>query len=235
MRIRNIIIPAATILLAASCVDDETQDVSVYGALATSHVSGESDYTFTLDNGKSMTTDSYVNPNIVGDDDRVYLTYIINDKPVDGYDYNVTLQTIDTVLTLPATIYPAAIPDSIGSDALGINDGYLSDRYLNINVAMPGQYSGHSLYLVKSAATPDDDGELLDVELRHKLDGDSYGYWSMLVCFDITRFKEAYPGRKGLRVKFRDHNAGGAEASIEYRYGSATDAAKAGRWSGNAD
>lgn len=230
MRIRTIIIPAAAILLAASCVDDETQDVSVYGALATAYVSGESDYTFLLDNGKNMTTESYVNPYVVGDSDRVYLTYIINDKPVDGFDYNVTLQTIDTVLTLPATVYADAIPDSIGSDALGINDGYLSDRYLNINVAMPGQYSDHSLRLVKSAGTPDADDELVDVELRHKLDGDSYGYWSMLLCFDITRLKEAYPGRKGLRVKFRDMNDGNEDNYIEYRYGTATDAAKADDW-----
>lgn len=226
MKIKSTIILTTAMLLAASCVEDETQDVSVYGALATSHVSEEGNYTFTLDDGKDITTDSYVNRYVVGDNDRVYMTYIINDKPVDGFDYNVTLQTIDTVLTLPAAIYDSAIPDSIGGDDLGINDGYLSDRYLNINVAMPGQYSEHSLYLVKSAATPDADDEFLDVELRHKLNGDSYGYWSMLVCFDIEQLKNAYPGRKGLRVKFRDMNDNGEDNYSEFRYGSTSHVAK---------
>lgn len=216
MKAKNILFPLAGLLLAASCMDDAPQDVSVYGAIATAYETGDDDHYFELDNGKRMATTSNVNSNLVSDSDRVYITYTLNDKPVDGYDYNISLQSIDTVLTLKAKVYDTALPDTLGNDPMTIADGYLTDKWLNLQVSMPGYYSAHRLTLAKSAAVPDTDAGMIDVELRHKLDGDNYGFLGEIVSFDISGLKTAYPDKQGIRVKIKDHNANDEYNTYEY-------------------
>ena len=194
MKAKNILFPLAGLLLAASCMDDAPQDVSVYGAIATAYETGDGDHYFELDNGKRMATTSNVNSNLVSDSDRVYITYTLNDKPVDGYDYNISLQSIDTVLTLKAKVYDTALPDTLGNDPMTIADGYLTDKWL----------------------VPDTDAGMIDVELRHKLDGDNYGFLGEIVSFDISGLKTAYPDKQGIRVKIKDHNANDEYNTYEY-------------------
>lgn len=218
MRIRNVIITLAAAVLAASCVKDETQDVSVYETLATAYETDDDGYYFELDNGQTLATTSYVNHNLVSDSDRVFITYSIDEKPISGYDHNVTLYSIDTVMTLKALIIDDITPDSLGTDDMGINDGYLTQKWLNLEVVMPGIYSEHSLCLVKSTAAADSESDMIDVELRHKLKGDRYGYLGKTVCFDISGLVEAYPDRQGINVRIKDMNNNGEEKTYQYLF-----------------
>ncbi len=212
----------ATAMLAASCVDDGNDDVSVYQAIASAYVADESNYYFELDNGETLSTATYVNPNLVADSSRVYIRYTIDEKPSDSYDYFITLLAIDTLTTINATIINDTIPDSLGIDAIGVNSGYLTSKWLNLEIAMPGYYSEHTLNLVKSTLAPDTT-DMIEVELRHAVDGDYYGYLGTIVCFDISNLASAYPGKQGLNMKFTNLDGKTEEMSFEFLYQDSTE------------
>lgn len=220
MRMRLLLLFFVSLFMFASCLNENNEDIYLYGGLATAHKLDKQDgYYFELDNGKTLITDSYIKKGLLRDSIRVIISFYIDNQNMSGYDYIGRLQYIDTVLTKKPIIYATAIPDTIGTDDLTLNEGYIYQKYLNLSIAVKGAYSTHRIDLVKDGSVSDAADEYIDVELRHKkISGDSSSYLGAVVCFDISDLKAKYPGKSGIRVKLKDYNAVGGESVHKFDF-----------------
>lgn len=220
MKVRLLLLFFVSLVTFTSCLKENEENIYIYGGLATAHVlDNKTGYFFELDNGKTLYTDTYIKNGLLRDSIRVFVSFYIDNENMSGYDYVGRLQYIDTVLTKKPIIYETAIPDSIGTDELTLNEGYIYQKYLNVSIAVQGAYSTHRIDLVKDGSVSDTDEEYIDVELRHKrLSGDDYSYLGGVLCFDISDLKVKYPGKKGVRVKLKDYNAAGGESVHKFDF-----------------
>lgn len=218
MKLKYLFLSIMGIVLLSSCMKDNSSDYYLYGGIGTAIQIKDSDFYFKFDNGKTFCPiGSTFNSDVLKDSARVILSFVLEEENVSGYDYTGTLQYLNTILTKKSIQYAEAMPDTLGTNNVIINDGYIYDKYLNLDFAVKGQYPEHYINLVSIEKEQTADSEYINVYFMDKVSGDLTGYGRGIVCFEIDDLVKAYPGKKGIRVTAVDYQTG-EEKTYDYEY-----------------
>lgn len=197
---------------------DDSSDYYLYGGIGTAHKIKDAEFYFKFDNGKTfLPVGSSFDTDVLKDSARVILSFAVDDENIGGYDYSGRLQYLNLILTKKSIQYAEELPDTLGTNDVIIRDGYIYDKYLNLDFAVKGQYSEHYINLVSVDKEQTAGSEYINVYFMDKIKGDQVGSGLGLVCFDIEELVKAYPGKKGIRVKAVDYQTG-AERTYDYEY-----------------
>ncbi|MDD2594967.1 MAG: NigD-like protein [Bacteroidales bacterium] len=173
-------------------------------AIVTIKTSDAKDYYFTLDSGKTIYPgDKSRMPNFVPKDGvRAIIYFTELTEKVSGYDYNVMLYNIETILTKDIVCLQDAKYDTLGTDEVELSYASISGGYLNVEFKI---YSAggimHSVNLVDNQLL-EWDGENTLLEFRHQANGDYKGTLAKgMVCFKLGQYDPAVTSKKiTLRV-----------------------------------
>lgn len=218
MKLKYLFLSIMGIVLLSSCMKDNSSDYYLYGGLGTAHQIKDAEFYFKFDNGKTFCPiGSTFDTDVLKDSARVILSFVLEGENVSGYDYTGRLQYLNLILTKKSIQYAEEMPDTLGTNNVIIRDGYIYDKYLNLDFAVRGQYSEHYLNLVSVDSEQTTDSEYINVHFMDKIKGTMEGSGLGIVCFDIEDLVKAYPGKKGIRVTAVDYQTG-AEVTYDYEY-----------------
>lgn len=154
---------------------------------------------------------------------RVIMEYVV--LPYLGfassYQYEVKMLDVYEILTKGIFNITNATQDSIGNDALGIRDIWVSNDYLNIDFVYPGYSKMHFISLVKDASKTYTDGKV-HLELRHNANDDYPSvYMNGLVSFNLSTLRVNGSNSVDfvLHTKEFNHEDGERTHNITYKYG----------------
>lgn len=151
---------------------------------------------------------------------RVIMEYVV--LPYSGfassYQYEVKMLDVYEVLTKGIFNITSATQDSIGNDAIGIRDIWISNNYLNIDFVYPGYSKMHFISLVKDASKTYTDNKV-HLELRHNAN-DDYPSVNMngLVSFNLTTLRVNGSNSVDFVLHTKEFNYGGAERTYNFTY-----------------
>lgn len=207
MKLKHLLLSLISIVLFSSCMKDNSDDMYLYGGLATAHQIKDAEYFFKFDNGKTLyPVGSTFNADVMKDSARVMVTFVLEDENIGGYDYTGRLQYLDLVLTKNTMMFDLEMPDTLGTDEVIIRDGYIYHKYLNLDFAVKGQYSTHMINLVCVDSEQHPDSAYVDVTFTDRIEsGNKVGSVLGIVCYDISEIQTKYPGKKGIRVNTTDY------------------------------
>lgn len=218
MKLKYLFLSIIGIVLLSSCMKDDSNDYYLYGGIGTAHQIKDAEFYFKFDNGKTFCPiGSTFDTDVLKDSARVILSFVMEGENVSGYDYTGTLQYLNTILTKKTIQYAEALPDTLGTNDVIIRDGYIYDKYLNLDFAVKGQYSEHYINLVSVDKEQTSESEYIKVYFMDKIKGNQVGSGLGIVCFDIEDLVKAYPGKKGISVTAVDYQTG-AEKTYDYEY-----------------
>lgn len=218
MKLKYLFLSIVGILLLSSCMKDDSNDYYLYGGIGTAHKIKDAEFYFKFDNGKTfLPIGSTFDTNVLKDSARVILSFVMETENTGGYDYTGRLQYLNTILTKKSIQYLETMPDTLGTNEVIIRDGYIYDKYLNLDFAVQGQYSEHYLNLVSIDKEQTAESEYINVYFMDKIKGNKVGSGLGLVCFDIEDLVKAYPGKKGIRVKAIDYQIT-AEKTYDFEF-----------------
>lgn len=218
MKLKYLFLSIIGIVLLSSCMKDDSSDYYLYGGIGTAIQIKDSDFYFKFDNGKTFCPiGSTFNTDVLKDSARVILSFVLEAENVSGYDYTGRLQYLNTILTKKSINYAESMPDTLGTNEVIIRDGYIYDKYLNIEFSVRGQYPDHYINLVSVDKEQTSDSEYIKVYFMDKIEGDQSGYGLGIICFDIEDLVKAYPGKKGVSVTAVNYQTG-EEETYDYEY-----------------
>lgn len=218
MKLKYLFLLVFGIALLSSCMKENANDYYLYGGIGTAHKLGDTEFYFRFDNGKTFyPIGSTFDSDVLKDSARVILSFVLENENISGYDYTGTIQYLNTILTKKSIQYAEAMPDTLGTNNVIIRDGYIYDKYLNLDFAVRGQYSEHYLNLVSIDKEQTADSEYINVYFMDKIKGTMEGSGLGIVCFDIEDLVKAYPGKKGVRITAIDYLTG-AKKTYDYEY-----------------
>lgn len=218
MKLKYLFLSIIGIVLLSSCMKDDSNDYYLYGGIGTAHQIKDAEFYFKFDNGKTFCPiGSTFDTDVLKDSARVILSFVMEGENVSGYDYTGTLQYLNTILTKKTIQYAEVLPDTLGTNDVIIRDGYIYDKYLNLDFAVKGQYSEHYINLVSVDKEQTSESEYIKVYFMDKIKGNQVGSGLGIVCFDIEDLVKAYPGKKGISVTAVDYQTG-AEKTYDYEY-----------------
>lgn len=205
--------------LFSSCMKDDSGDYYLYGGIGTAHQIEGSEFYFEFDNGDSFyPIGTTFDTKVLKDSARVMLSFVLEDEKFGNYDYCGRLQYLKVILTKKSLQFDEQMPDTLGTNEVIIRDGYIYDKYLNLDFAVRGQYSEHEINLVCIDKEQTADSEYINVHFMDKITkGDKVGSGLGIVCFDIKELIEKYPGKKGVSIKTKDYSFG-AEKIYSYEF-----------------
>ncbi len=188
---RKLILSILTLLLLVSCNRDENQYLPPNSFMSIATVENptqSSGFYFRLDNNDRMwvttTNFPYYRP---ADGQRIIASYSI--LSVNGennlYNHKVSLNDVYEVLTKKIFKITTATQDSIGNDAININDMWVGSNYLNVEFNYQGQNKIHYINLVSDSTKTYTDGKV-HLEFRHNANNDNPLFWKWgIVSFNL--------------------------------------------------
>lgn len=205
---------AATMILALtpflqSCLKNDGPNYSDL-TIATLKSTDADSYYFGLDSGRKMYPgdDSAIRNYPIVDGKRVFVWFHQLEEQVPGYDYNIQVVQMDSILTKGIIPLTEATADSIGDNKININYHWIAQGYLT----MEFQYYGtrnpnkkHMLNLVHNEDTKlvDEEG-YINLEFRHNAFEDNGGRLGEgIVSFNLDKIAEEMKTAKGLKVRVK--------------------------------
>ncbi|MFT3738336.1 MAG: NigD-like C-terminal domain-containing protein [Breznakibacter sp.] len=138
---------------------------------------------------------------------RVYFLYSIvkEGAETDNFDYHVKWDDVYKVLTKNIFVINEVSRDTIGSDAVRVNNVWLAKNYLNVDLTYWGYSKTHYFNLVYDEESQTEPGAVV-LELKHKDNDDAEvnGYWG-LVSFDLNSFDWTGTPPHKIKFKFKDY------------------------------
>lgn len=193
-----------------SCLGDSNEYELDYSNLAISTLkmtdSGTIDY-FTLDDGAKMfpgdTTSIRYTPEVAGQ--RVFVYFNELQEKVDGYEYNIEVKNIQSILTKEIIPLTAETADSIGDNHINALRMWVAQGYLTIEFQLLGTNSStnkHMLNLVQNETADNKEDGYISLEFRHNAKKDypeflGEGY----VSFKLDKIAEQMKNAKGLSIR----------------------------------
>ncbi len=212
----------------SSCYDEGHSLDNYYVATATFYETGSYYYIKTDDGHKLWPSASNITPNKHKDGDRIIVDFtILQNAPKDSlnYDYYVKVNMTNSILTKGIFTFSdktsGAVKDSIGYDAVTIEDYWITNDYLNIQFIYGGGSKAHFINLVQdSTELVNSNGDFI-LELKHNKNKDLYNYkqWG-IASFDISnlQIKDKDEISISLRARGNDNNLN-YEKTFTYEYG----------------
>jgi hypothetical protein len=222
---KKFLIAIVSIILLAvsfSCLDDEDSyslgDVWISLGMVQPNNTA-SGFTILCDNGDTLVPiTSSVNSLVINDYQRVLVNYTIMDE-VDNSKkkFWVKFHNIQKVLYKKPIELTSANADSIGNDAVEINDIWMTKNKLNIEFSYKGGEKTHFINLVYAPdglkKTP------VQFEFRHNNNGDRMLYdLKGLVSFDLSSMKQPGKDSIAIEVKYTDFNSATHTLDGIYKY-----------------
>ena len=205
---------------AFACSDNDGYSLGDFRInIATVVPEGDTSYYLLLDNGDKLRpsiSDVYYSAKA---NQRVFLNYTILSDTKGNYDYYIKINDIWNILTKPVIELTAANADSIGNDAVKINEFWIGNDYLNASFAF--NYGGvrpHAINMVKNMIAPNKDGGFLHLEFRHNsYNSPSNRLFDGFASFDLKRFREEGRDSIPIKIKVKEWN-GEKEYNLMYKY-----------------
>ncbi|WP_455587610.1 NigD-like protein [Bacteroides sp.] len=191
-----------------SCLDDDDAVYSDFTIATLRQVEGADDYYFGLDSGRKMYPgdDSAIGNFPIVDGKRVFVWFHQFEEQVPGYDYNIQVVKMDSILTKDIIPLTEATADSIGDDRINMTYRWVAQGYLT----MEFQYYGtrninkkHMLNLVYNEDTElvDEEG-YINLEFRHNAYDDNGGMLGDgIVSFKLDKIATEMETAKGLKIR----------------------------------
>lgn len=218
------------LLFLPSCdMDDDGYSLGKYWLTSGSVIKTADYYYIVTDGGSNLwPSASNVNPEDLEDGMRVLVNYTILGDADDSelYDYYVRVNETSKILTKPIFNFTdetaQTVKDSIGHDAVTINDTWFTDNYLNVEFEYGGGSTVHYVNLVYDSEFPEtNEGDII-LELKHNKNGDSNNYllWG-IASFDISELQ--ITGESSVNIFVRSLDKAGEyqyNKVLTYEYGS---------------
>lgn len=190
--------------LIQSCLDDNDNH---YLVIATFRITDNEQPYFVLDEGETMYPENGVYAKLE-EGQRVYVIFDIISENTNGYDYQITVQGIEKILTKETFVMTAETADSIGDDRIDITNMWFGDDYLNIKFRYKGTRNSskpHMVNLIYNNVEVDNkttlEDDYINLEFRHN----SYEDKGEDVLDGIVSFKGPFTKDeyKGLNIRYR--------------------------------
>lgn len=205
---------AVTMMLALvpalqSCLDDDGPSYSDLAIATIRQIEGK-EYYFSLDDGKKMYPGDItaVQHYPFVDGKRAFVSFNRLEEKVPGYDYNIQVERIDSILTKDIIPLTEETADSIGDNRINVTYRWVAQGYLNMEYQFYGTRNPnkrHMLNLVHNQDTElvDEDG-YINLEFRHNSFEDNGGFLGEgLVSFKLDKVAEEMKTAKGLRIRVK--------------------------------
>lgn len=191
-----------------SCLDDNDVDYSDFTIATLRQIEDTDDYYFGLDSGKKMYPgdDSAIRNYPIVDGKRVFVWFHQFEEKIPGYDYNIQVVRMDSVLTKDIIPLTEETADSIGDNRINMIYHWVAQGYLT----MEFQYYGtrnpnkkHMLNLVydESKELIDEEG-YINLEFRHNAYEDNGGSLGEgIVSFKLDKIANEMETAKGLKIR----------------------------------
>lgn len=157
---------------------------------------------FTVFPGDTTTLNNYK----VTDGQRAFIGYLPKAEPVEGYDMNAIIYSVENILTKDIIPLTEETADSIGNDGINLTASLINKDYLTLEYQYLGSMNAnkkHMLNLVENQ-TDDKDREegYVCLEFRHNaFDDTPLSPINGIVSFKLENIREQMKDKKGLKIR----------------------------------
>ena len=188
---KNLFVFALIIIGLSGCLDLDDNDNEAhwvgFGLVELNEVDGS--YIFKLDDGEVLYPVNDILTDLE-DNQRVIVNFVIEEEKLvndDVEEYYVKVYSIKDVLFKGILDIMPEIEDSIGSDAINVDEVWQTDSMLTFELEYYGAGLTHYINLVKDPGELTSDSQPVQLELRHNDNNDSPLYqMSAYVTFDLA-------------------------------------------------
>ena len=205
---------AATMILVLtpflqSCLDDDGPSYSDL-TIATLKATDADSYYFGLDSGRKMYPgdDSAVRNYPIVDGKRVFVWFHQLEEQVPGYDYNIQVVQMDSILTKDIIPLTKATADSIGDNKINVTYHWIAQGYLTMEFQYYGTRNPNKKHMINLVHNEDmelvDEEGYINLEFRHNAFDDNGGSLGEgIVSFNLDKVAEEMKTAKGLKVRVK--------------------------------
>lgn len=186
-------------------------------------VDSGSDYTIKLDDGPELfPIAGYYHWNDVEDSMRVLVNFtILDDKLVDDEheQYYVRINSMKDILFKGVLDITEEIEDSIGNDPIHVDEVWMTNNMLTLELDYYGSGQVHYVNLVKQPGEITADDQPIQLELRHNDNDDQPVYhMSAFVTFDLSSLQIAGQDSVTFTVTGKEYEGETFKYDGTYRY-----------------
>ncbi len=193
-KMKNLFLFALIMVGLSGCLDMDDNDNEAhwvgFGLVELNDVDGS--YIFKLDDGEVLYPVNDILTDLE-DNQRVIVNFVIEEEKLvndDVEEYYVKVYSIKDVLYKGILDITPEIEDSIGSDAINVDEVWQTDSMLTFELKYYGAGLTHYINLVKDPGELTSDSQPVQLELRHNDNNDSPLYqMSAYVTFDLAAIK----------------------------------------------
>lgn len=191
-----------------SCLDDDDTVYPDFTIATLKQIAETDDYYFGLDSGRKMFPgdDSAIRNFPITDGKRVFVWFHQLEEQKQGYDYNVQVVRLDSILTkdiIPLTVETA---DSIGDDRINMTYYWVAQGYLNMEFQYYGSHNPEKKHMLNLIYDVDkdlvDEEGYINLEFRHNAYNDKGGTLGEgIVSFKLDKIATEMETAKGLKIR----------------------------------
>ena len=190
---RLIILLSLSLLVFASCQEDEAIIFNETGLVVDYAGAGECGFIIELDNGNRIQPMYYPKSHSFMHGQRVLVEYIELDNVINGCDRGVACE-IKYVEELACASYVDLYfenYDSLARDPLNVNAAYMDGDCLYFQVTYSGGCQKHTIHLARMHPWTAGSTNIPTFEIRHNANGDvCEGYFTKEFRFDVSELKK---------------------------------------------
>lgn len=208
------LLPVLVVLI--SCNKEEDKDY--YTVLGTISITEDSTIIVTDEDERLMVKGGSGISASIQDNDRVfvYFTFLDDFKPV-GIDYVIELYQIEEILCKDIIELTEANSDSIGHDAMSVDNLWVSKNYVNLSFKFYANTETHIINLVRPEGEVP--GDTVDLEIRHNDNGDSEAYvMNGFVSFKLESVQNNLKDSVILHITAKEYNDRRFDRYVTYKY-----------------
>ena len=204
---------AVTVILALvpflqSCLDDDDAVYSDFTIATLRQIDDTDDYYFGLDSGRKMYPgdDSAIRNYPIVDGKRVFVWFHQFEEQVPGYDYNIQVVRMDSILTKDIIPLTAETADSIGDNRINMTYHWIAQGYLTMEFQYRGTSNPNKKHMLNLVYDTDkdliDEEGYINLEFRHNAYDDDEGrIGDGIVSFKLDKIAEEMKTAKGLKIR----------------------------------
>lgn len=191
-----------------SCLNDDDTVYSDFTIATLKQINDGDDYYFGLDSGRKMYPgdDSAISHFPIVDGKRVFVWFHQLEEQVQGYDYNIQVVRLDSILTkdiIPLTVETA---DSIGDDRINMTNSWVAQGYLTMEFQYYGTQNPNKKHMLNLVYDVDkdliDEEGYINLEFRHNAYEDNGGALGEgIVSFKLDKIATEMETAKGLKIR----------------------------------
>lgn len=162
-------------------------------------------------------------PKEINKGDRVLVNFTILDDKVDNSGeieaYYVKVNSVREILMKGILDITAENQDSIGNDPIEVEEHWVTNNLLNLQLKYWGREEIHFINLVKKPGVLTAAGQPFELELRHNSNDDEKSIpFTALVSFELDSLQVAGIDSVRFKVKSTDYDGKSQEFSGVYKY-----------------